>query len=446
MVGRGLGWVALALALVACDGGGVSLFVEVRSDFVPGVEVSVIEVTVEGQTQESAITRVDDLAEGRRVAAFEGLAPSDARRALIRLLDADRAEVVVRPVVFAHRRDRVVSVILTRDCRDVACGPREACVGGSCQPEGCGFDEDACVAECASASECAPSTCALAACEEGVCFYTADDGACGEGLYCDPERGCLPDPATRDGGVPDAGPLDSGPPDAGPPPATMSRLAVGGAAWEPFSAGGTAPTEVVRAAFSPPGRAEIVALTDSWAYVLTLGPAPAWQPPVVRDSLLPELAGVLPTAAFAVPGTTEFFVYATEGGWRYDWDPAPSATLQEFTAYADVPAEWDDPHAPPWFDVRGAFSSPDDAPMWVTADTSSECTGAGVGRYFAVLSSDGFGPRQLLTSIYDIDCPFRWVDQAPYGAFAPFALPSAPAPFSITAVARPGDLYVFRTP
>jgi hypothetical protein len=441
--------ILLLATAAACDSTGVTLYVDVRTDFVPGVEVAVIETRVEdvGVTRESAAVRSDDFVAGRRVAELTELAPSSARRLTVRLLDAGRREIASRTLVVDHRADRNVLVLITRACRDVSCSPSETCVAGSCQPEACAVEDAMCASECTSASDCAASACAAPSCEGGECFYAPMAGACAPGTYCDPSMGCLPDPsADSDGGIDagvDAG-IDAGPP---PPPFVLHTLADGAATWTVALTSGSVPVEMVRAAFAPAGSGEMVAITDTSVHVLRVADR-QWVARLDRAAVFPELEGTTMWEASAVPGTSPplVFVYGSEGAWQYEWR-SRSAGFLLFTARADFGADWSDPEAAPYWSIHGIFTDPDNADGWVSVDPSSECPGHdAVGRYVAFLSTDGFGPAVMQVSIYDIDCPFRFVEQRQYSSFPPFSRPSAPNPFSIEAVARAGNELVAFTP
>lgn len=440
-----------ALLLGGCDGGGVALYVDLRTDIVPGAELAVVETRVEdtGATRESAALRGDDFLAGRRIAEIEGLPPSRERRVIVRLLDANRQEIARRAVQVDHRQDRILTVLVTRSCRDVDCPEGESCFAGQCQPEACATDRTECTGQCSSAMDCPPSSCSLVTCETGACFYAPQPGACGPGTYCDAERGCVVDPgAPPDAGM-DAGPIADAGVDAGPPaPAFhISTIAPDAPEWVAFDTIDP-PHEIVRAAFAPPGEGVIVALTDTSVHTLRLSDR-RWTDRLDRDAVFPELAGVDVWEAYHVPGVSPLgvFVIAREGAWQYVWPPsAGRATLRVFTARADFGSDWDDPDAPPYWTVHGVYADPDNADGWVTTNPSSECPlESRVGRYGLFLSTDGFGPAVMYASVYDVDC-LRFVQQGPYGEFPPFTLPGAPAPFSIEAIARADTLYAFTVP
>ncbi|RLB46954.1 MAG: hypothetical protein DRJ42_26480, partial [Deltaproteobacteria bacterium] len=94
-----------------------------------------------------------------------------------------------------------VTVLMTRDCRGVACpgagdDPLEAaCLGGRCVDERCTPETpEFCPApECGTSAECTDmiSDCADRVCEDGTCFVSTDAAICiPPNNYCDPTAGC----------------------------------------------------------------------------------------------------------------------------------------------------------------------------------------------------------------------------------------------------------------
>lgn len=221
----------LAFGLLAgCDGGRSTLILQLKTDFVAGVELHAVEVVVEvGGVRREASTDVgigDDFVEGARIAELEDV-PAGTAEIEVSLLDAEGRVLASRPLRATYGPGaHAFTVLISRRCLDVTCpGPADpasatACVDGVCRdpscseenPERCGEPECEADADCTGGSACTAG-----ACVAGRCFYRAAD-MCGAEAYCDPELGCRALP-TPDAGVPDAGTLDAGPPDAGPPDA-----------------------------------------------------------------------------------------------------------------------------------------------------------------------------------------------------------------------------------
>ncbi|MAQ17972.1 MAG: hypothetical protein CMN30_24640 [Sandaracinus sp.] len=187
---------ALLLFLVACggDGGAVDLSVDLRTDYVPGVEFTGVRVLVDGAVAAEALSGSESYVSGLRVAEVAGLDP-EPRRAVALELVAGAAVIARREVVVSHLDDLAVTLVLSRDCGGVVCseqdGVADRCLGGRCVDPGCvEGDEEVCEPpQCAVAADClAAASCAEASCEAGVCLFGGD--ACGETAWCDPDVGC----------------------------------------------------------------------------------------------------------------------------------------------------------------------------------------------------------------------------------------------------------------
>lgn len=217
----------VALLSSCGGGGGHDLRVDLRTDLLPGVEFAVAraELVDVGRQDEIAALRGQRFLDGVRVATFADL-PNGERDVRVRLLDSAGALVVERRVLLRQTGDHGITVLVTRDCRGLACpgsddDPRATtCLGGRCVDPRCLEDESACpAAECATDAECgADVPCARGSCERGVCVVVAEADRCEAAQYCDPDDGCVsegPPDAGVDAGDPDAGGPDAGDPDAG---------------------------------------------------------------------------------------------------------------------------------------------------------------------------------------------------------------------------------------
>ncbi|NOY91584.1 MAG: hypothetical protein GXP55_10315 [Deltaproteobacteria bacterium] len=218
---------ALVLALSACSGGSTSLVIDVRSDFVAGVEAVEVEVVVEtlpgGSVSRRALNVGDDLVRGIRAAEF-GPVPAGSHIVRATLKGRSGEELLSRRVAVEARGTTGVVIALTRNCRNVVCpavgGDATAteCQDGLCVPPACGGGSCS-MAECSADSECTPpsSLCAEARCVEGVCLTSSRIGACEAGFICVEGSGCV-----------SIAPLDAGPPDAGPPDAGCTGVCTPG--------------------------------------------------------------------------------------------------------------------------------------------------------------------------------------------------------------------------
>ena len=183
----------LVCLLASCDGGGHHLLIELYTDLIRGEEITQAIVTIDGQSHSVELTaRPDPLGPSR---VFSGVyPPGDYASELA--LRGPSGEDVIEPRRFIVELDsaRIVQVYASRRCQGVECGADTACFDGLCRSPACvAGDEDGCL----SGDECedgcpAASECAIVACTpENQCLFGADDSACPEGGRCDPFEGCV---------------------------------------------------------------------------------------------------------------------------------------------------------------------------------------------------------------------------------------------------------------
>jgi hypothetical protein len=355
---------SLVLALVAGCSNGVTVYVQLQTDYVAGVEFD--EVVAQSIERRSASIDAGELfARPVQVAEYRGL--STAR------FDVEVSLRLRGRVVATARRaqplrgDAVVLVILTRDCREVSCpapGRAEAteCVQGQCVPPEC--DDPSCgVGHCTRDDECSSAArCVVARCREGLCLQLSDPGACAAGERCVPESGCVPVTGAADAGVVDARALEDAPspPDAQPdapvtrPSFTLQRWVPGNASWMRVEASG-GPSAPLEGAFPRPGRDQLVLLTATELAMLD----PVTQTVVERldrDTVFPELAGL--TVSEAATIAPNVFFYVGDEAIRFSWDGA-SGSVASFDWR--VPNDWMGDFAPSSYDIQGVFYLPDNA-------------------------------------------------------------------------------------
>lgn len=210
----------MAIVALGCAGDDASLRVDLRTDFVPGVELREVRTIVDDDLSRTlTVTRGDELFEAGRVADFDAIARGE-HRIEVTLLGPE-GELARRSVRVRVEGDFGVTVLMTRDCRGVACpGAGDdisalSCLGGTCVSDDCvdGTSPDCPEPECRTTGDCdVAAACTDAECVEGVCVYRRDDSQCAADEYCDPDDGCVSIPDT-DAGT-DAGP-DAGSPDVG---------------------------------------------------------------------------------------------------------------------------------------------------------------------------------------------------------------------------------------
>ncbi len=225
--------IVLALLLTAaCDGDEPLLVVDLKTDFVPGVEFQRVRtVLVAGSggldrsTDEPAAVG-DAFVSGRRIAEIGGLSAGNIEMR-VELLREDGGVVAVRPVRVDYSGRLAVTVLITRDCAGVVCPAPDgdssatACLNRQCVNPSCIEERpETCGSVCEVASDCAGgSACATPVCVSGACLLDVEAARCGMDDYCHPELGCRP-LAPEDAGPPpaDTGPADTGPADTSTPP------------------------------------------------------------------------------------------------------------------------------------------------------------------------------------------------------------------------------------
>lgn len=209
---------SLALAIAGCeDDSELELSIDLRTDWVAGIEFVGVRATIDDERTEEALTGNVSYVDGRRLFDLTDLQPASRRSIRIDLLDGVGDVFASREVLISHDDDLAVTVVMSRDCSAVVCGSDESCLGGRCVDPGCtdGSEEVCEDPDCNADSDCpAMAACSARACREGICLYDAVE--CEAGLYCAPETGCVPVPTTGDMGPRDAG-TDLGPPDLGAP-------------------------------------------------------------------------------------------------------------------------------------------------------------------------------------------------------------------------------------
>ena len=210
------GWLLACVAFsLSCKGGGTELIVDVRTDYVPGVEFAEVEVVrLSDGGGDEVVTRTasagDDYIRGQRIAELDVAGPRVQLRA--RLLAVDGRRLADRRQEVEVRGATAVTIVITRDCAAIECADDEACVDAVCvslacspeRPELCGT-----LVLCGRDEACTQpnATCAQAVCEGSLCFDRPVEGACGPQEYCVPESGCAPVPERMDAGMVDGGPV-----------------------------------------------------------------------------------------------------------------------------------------------------------------------------------------------------------------------------------------------
>ena len=208
--------------MAGCPAPDAAVFVELRTDFRPGTEFIAVQTSVDGELTTLPASGADDFLEFIRVAEVRGLSPGEHDVEVV-LITPSGGPLYREPTSVTLERDRVVPVIIARDCADVVCGTGEKCAGGRCVPEDCQGDDPSCPPPiCEEASDCVSTApaCVTPICTGVACLWALRDELCGPAERCDAVLGCQGDGpldggAEEDAGVDAGGPADAGAPDAG---------------------------------------------------------------------------------------------------------------------------------------------------------------------------------------------------------------------------------------
>jgi hypothetical protein len=215
-------WLA-ALALSGCDGDGIEVIVELRTDYVGRFEVAMAHTRLFAGDESAPLRDAEevlpegDLTSGVRIAELGGLS-TGSYRLEVDLVRGDGAVAATRVVRFDAAENRGVTVIVTRSCEAILCPPPGgdaalvSCVGGRCVDPGCTPETpERCPSpECTTGADCPGGavSCAVGECLGGACAVRVRDDLCGDGERCDPSAGCVARPP-EDGGTTDGGGTDA---------------------------------------------------------------------------------------------------------------------------------------------------------------------------------------------------------------------------------------------
>lgn len=200
------------LLLCACAPASSSVFVELRTDLIPGIEferVEVLRFSEDGtELLRQEARRIDgrNFVQGAQVARLEG---DDGDWLIeVRLRDAMDGLVVTQPVLVTVSGDTVVTALISRECRGVECpaavgnATHTACLAGECVSPRCTLEspEECGAPQCDTDESCGSVECGAVECLDGYCFASSStaETECGEEQYCDVTEGCRAIPTGAD--------------------------------------------------------------------------------------------------------------------------------------------------------------------------------------------------------------------------------------------------------
>jgi hypothetical protein len=207
-----VGWLLIGLLLGSCSATSLDneLVVEIKTDLVPGVEFHSIRTVITRdagseplQLEFPADTEVNYFT-GARIAEFQDLTAGEVT-IQVSMLDAQGNVLVERPTRVALQSRYALTVVISRDCRGVACPLQdgdpnlEACLGGRCvdarcHPQASEFCAPTAL-ECSTDTDCVAETaCVQAQCIEHTCFQLSNAALCESYQSCDFELGCVGEP------------------------------------------------------------------------------------------------------------------------------------------------------------------------------------------------------------------------------------------------------------
>lgn len=197
---------ALFATASSCKNKGVALSVDVRTDYVPGREISniVTEVTPDGggaQSAEHPINAAEkQYIEGTRVADFSDL-PTGFVSVKVKVLSPEGQPLVERVARLSINGDYALTMVITRNCEGIVCPEpggdvsASTCDRGKCvRPECTVVNTKFCAPpECSKNEDCRSAvTCVEALCVLGTCLFAPNDSKCKSTQTCDVARGCTP--------------------------------------------------------------------------------------------------------------------------------------------------------------------------------------------------------------------------------------------------------------
>lgn len=201
-------WICIVLAGCSASSVGSELVVDLKTDLIPEREFHTVRTSITSELDvDQAPINVDRSADpeqdyfaGVRIGEFQQLGIEEVT-VQVSLLDEEGKVLAERPTRVALDRFNALTVVISRDCREVQCPLPNgdpsliACLGGQCVDPRCHPEAieycDPQALECSTDSECiSEQTCVAPQCVSNVCFFEADDTLCETLQMCIPESGC----------------------------------------------------------------------------------------------------------------------------------------------------------------------------------------------------------------------------------------------------------------
>jgi len=185
-----------SLVLSTACASGAELAVDVRTDYVAGVEFDAVRVTVDGAHEVPlVVVPHDDFADAAHVADYRDF-PTGLHHVVVHL-SLGRDPVATSDVWVRLNENVLVPVTITRTCSPLSCPvpshpSATTCYGGQCFDPMCDPTDAACMAdECSPGHACAQvGRCVDVVCDRGACLRLPRDERCASNaLYCVPETG-----------------------------------------------------------------------------------------------------------------------------------------------------------------------------------------------------------------------------------------------------------------
>lgn len=195
-----------AAGAASCKTTGVSLSVDLRTDYLPGrefvrVHTEVVPSGGDQQAMEHAVAPTDgQFVDGSRVADFGDL-PTGDLQVKVQVISPEGNAMVERLARVSVNADYALTLVITRNCEGITCPTpggdpalatcdKGQCVRAECTPS---TPQYCAPPECSFDADCkADVSCVAGRCVGGTCLFLPVDAKCDPKQTCDPTVGCTP--------------------------------------------------------------------------------------------------------------------------------------------------------------------------------------------------------------------------------------------------------------